>query len=79
MQNRLEKKYGERQIARILIINALRGSLQMEEIAALLRYVNGSAEEKNDDIIGEGLLFDYFCNCIAALNLESGGFTAPDP
>lgn len=66
------KKYGERQVARILIINALRDSLQLEQIAGLLRYVNGSAEDQSDDIVGEGLLFDYFCSCTAAVNAETG-------
>lgn len=66
------KKYGERQVARILIINALRDSLQLEQIAGLLQYVNGSAADQSDDIVAEGRLFNYFSSCIAALQVKDG-------
>lgn len=69
----VEKKYQERQLARILIISALKNCLQIEQIAQLLSYVNGSVEDGSDDIIGEALLYDTFCSCIKMLNDEENG------
>ena len=56
-----DKKYFQRQLSRILIINALRDALQLERIVKLLAYLNGSVEDQRDDIIPESRLFDYLC------------------
>lgn len=58
------KKYSERQILRILIINMLRGSMKLEDIAKLMRYVNGDVEDTSDDIIEEVILYDILCRII---------------
>lgn len=55
------KKYSERQIARILLISVLRDCIQIEQIAKLLSYVNGSVDDLSDDIIDEGELFNRLC------------------
>lgn len=55
------KKYNERQIARILLINVLRDSLPLEKIAQLLGAVNGSVDDAADDIIDEGELYNRLC------------------
>ena len=68
----VNKKYGERQLSRILIISALRDSLQLEQIADLLAFVNGSTEDVSDDIVEEARLYDDFCGCVAALNNGEG-------
>jgi DNA-binding transcriptional MerR regulator len=60
----VNKKYFERQISRILIINALRDALSLEQIVKLLAKINGSVEDKSDDIIPEAKLFDCLCNGI---------------
>lgn len=57
----VNKKYAERQISRILIINALRDALSLEQIVGLLARINGSVEDKSDDIIAESKLFDCLC------------------
>jgi len=62
------KKYNEKQVARILIYNALRGSLQLDEIAKLMEYVNGSVPDLSDDIIEEGDLFSYMCQTAQELS-----------
>lgn len=64
------KKYGERQIARILIFSLLRSSLQLESIAKLMGYVNGDVEDKNDDIIGESELYILISKGIKTLEAE---------
>jgi DNA-binding transcriptional MerR regulator len=63
-----DKKYNESQVARILIINALRGCLQLDNIARLMTYVNGVVEDPTDDIVDEGELFS--CLCEAARSPE---------
>ncbi|MBQ9044901.1 MAG: DUF1836 domain-containing protein [Oscillospiraceae bacterium] len=59
------KKYHERQLARILLISALRDSLQIDRIGALMQLVNGDADDESDDIISEPQLYDDLCACIA--------------
>ena len=45
------KKYNIDQVAHILIINMLRGCMQLDRIAFLIRYINGSVDDRADDII----------------------------
>lgn len=59
------KRYGEYQLARILIINMLRTSMQLDNIARLLRFVNGDADNRDDDIIPDSVLYTYLCAVIA--------------
>lgn len=55
------KIYGERHLARILLISALRKGLQIDRIGALLEFVNGDTEDESDDIISEPELYTRFC------------------
>lgn len=61
----INKKYRERQLARILLIAALRDALQIEHIGSLMGMVNGDANDESDDIIAEETLYDYFCSVVA--------------
>lgn len=65
--NAHNKRYGKDQLARILIINMMRDSMQLERIASLLTYVNGRAGDVSDDIIPESLLYDHLCRVIDEL------------
>ena len=58
------KRYGEYQLARIMIINMLRASMQLDNIAYLLRFVNGEADNRSDDIIPDSVLYTHFCEII---------------
>ncbi len=58
------KRYGERQVARIIIINMLKACLQLEQIVDLMTYVNGSVEDDTDDIICDRELFNKLCYII---------------
>lgn len=62
------KKYSQRQIARILIISVLRDCIQLDKIAHLMRYVNGSVDDVSDDIIDEGELFNRLCGVLFELD-----------
>ncbi|MDR2605677.1 MAG: DUF1836 domain-containing protein, partial [Oscillospiraceae bacterium] len=65
-----DKKYTEGQVARILIFNALRGCMQLDNIAKLLKYINGIPMDITDDIIEEGDLFNYLCACVRAVGYD---------
>lgn len=58
------KKYSEKQVLRILIINMLRGAMKLDDIARLMSYVNGDVEDTSDDIIADMLLYDILCRII---------------
>lgn len=61
------KRYSKNQLSRILIINMMRDSMQLDRIAGLLTYVNGRANDVTDDIIPESELYDYLCRIIDKL------------
>lgn len=58
------KRYGEEQVVRIILINMMRGSMQLEQIAYLLAYINGSVEDRSDDILPDRELFNILCSII---------------
>ena len=67
----VEKKYFERQLARILLISALRDSMRIEQIGALMARVNGDANSESDDIITEEALYDHLCELIRRRDEEA--------
>lgn len=68
--NARSKRYDKNQLARILIINMMRDSMQLDRITRVLTYVNGRAEDESDDIIPESELYDYLCRIIDHLVKE---------
>lgn len=73
--NPIFKKYRERHLARILLISALRESMQIDRVGALLRYINGDTDDESDDIITEEALYDLFCEITEQLEQH---YPAPD-
>lgn len=65
----IEKKYQNQQLARILIINALKDSLQLEQIINLLGVLNGQVNDFSDDKINEFELYNYFCGVVKNINI----------
>ena len=61
------KKYRERHIARILLISSLRDCMQIDRIGALMTYINGNADDEQDDIISDVALYDVFERIIGAV------------
>ncbi len=61
------KRYNKNQLSRILIINMMRDSMQLDRISGLLTYVNGKADDTSDDIISESELYDCLCRIIDQL------------
>ena len=72
VENSVSKKYNINQVAHILIINMLRGCLQLEKIAFLIQYINGSVSDRSDDIIPDSQLYDYICRILDGLTAKQG-------
>jgi DNA polymerase III alpha subunit len=58
------KKYGEKQVARILLINVLRGTMKLEDIARLMTYINGDVDDQSDDILHDKQLYNLMCSLL---------------
>ncbi len=58
------KKYGERSVVRILLINILKSALKLEDIARLMEYVNGEVMNTEDDILHDTPLYNLLCSLI---------------
>ena len=65
------KRYHENHLARIIILNMLRSSFQLEKIAVILRYINGSADDRADDIIPDSALYTHLCVIIDRVLAEN--------
>ncbi len=59
--NPKNRMYNRDQLARILIINMMRDTMQLCDISFLLTYVNGNPNTVEDDIICESRLYGYIC------------------
>lgn len=70
------KRYSRRQFARIVLINMLKDSMQLDKICALLSYVNGELDDESDDLIDDFQLYLYMIR-LAAL-VERQHPTGPD-
>ena len=55
-----KKRYTQRQLCRILIINMLRAALPLEQICGLLEYINGHLDDESDDLIDDSQLYFLF-------------------
>ena len=75
VSNPVGKRYGELHVARILLINLLRPAMKLESIAALLRYVNGSVDDRTDDIIPETQLYSLLCSVLTRLEPQDSIIT----
>ena len=70
------KRYGEQHLARVFLINSLRGALQLESIIELLHYVNGNLNDTADDILSDRALYDLFCQVLERCKLGESLETA---
>lgn len=59
------KKYTRRQLSRILLINMLKDSVQMERICQLLSCINNRLDDESDDVIDDSRLYGYLVRLIA--------------
>ena len=71
----VHKLYSRNQFCRIVTINMLRESMQIETITKLLSFINGSLTDESDDIVNDSDLYNYFVNLLAMM---SGHFPDED-
>lgn len=62
------KYYTKEHLARILLINMMRDTMQLARIAQVLAYINGRVGDAADDIIPESVLYDYVCRAVDMLS-----------
>lgn len=53
------RRYNKDQFCRLALINMLRGCLRLDQVTALLSYLNGSLAKESDDIIDDSALYVY--------------------
>lgn len=54
-----DRRYNKDQFCRLALINMLRGCLRLDQVTALLSYLNGSLAKESDDIIPDSALYIY--------------------
>lgn len=59
------KRYDMEQVCRILNMNMLKGTLQLEQICSLMTYINGSMEDESDDLVDDTILYFMFVRLAA--------------
>lgn len=62
-----KRTYSKNQFARIVIINMLRESLQLDKICSLIGYINGSLSDESDDLIGDAELYHMYVDMVAGM------------
>ena len=76
--NPTKKTYDKEQLARILIINMMRDTMQLSRVIFLLTYVNG--EDERDRIVTESQFYDYICQTLERVaSPDSAGLNDLEP
>ena len=61
------KMYDRNQFCRIVTINMLRESMQIDKITQLLSYINGHLDDSSDDLVDDSELYNYYVNLLAMM------------
>ena len=64
----VHKKYHEKHVARILLINSLKEAMRIDEIGRLMILVNGDVEDESDDLLSEADLYSLFSKVVYKLD-----------
>ena len=62
----VKRTYSRQQFARIIIINMLRETLQIERICNLIRVIGKGTEDETDDLIGDEELYHRYVDMLSA-------------
>ena len=60
-----KRVYSRQQFARIIIINMLRESLQIEKICRLIELIDGDINTTSDDLISDNILYHMYVDMLA--------------
>ena len=63
----VKRQYTRDQFARIVTINMLKESLQLERICKLLSVINGVLDDDSDDLISDSELYHHYVDLVALL------------
>lgn len=66
----VKKLYSKQQFARVIIINMLRETLQIDAICNLISVIGGDVEDTTDDLIGDDELYHRYVDMIAEENID---------
>ena len=61
----VKRQYSKDQFARIVTINMLKESLQLDKICGLLSYINGALNDDSDNLISDSELYHKYVDLIA--------------
>ena len=64
----INRQYTKSQFARIVNINMLKESLQLESICSLLSYINGDLKDQSDDLIDDSELYHRYVDMLAEID-----------
>lgn len=70
----VKRMYSRDQFARIVIINMLRDSLQIDKICSIIEIISGDPKDKSDDLISDSELYHRYVDM-----LSDGGVSITDP
>ena len=65
-----KRMYTKDQFARIVIINMLRETLQIEKICDLVKIIGGVLDDPNDDMISDSELYHRYVDMVAKIGTE---------
>ena len=66
------KRYDMEQVCRIINMNMLKGTLQLDQVCSLMTYINGALADESDDLVDDTRLYFMFVR-LAARAREVGG------
>ena len=66
----VKRLYSKKQFARIVIINMLRESLQIEKICELVKIIAGRPGDESDDLISDDELYHRYVDMLAEENVN---------
>ena len=68
----VKRVYSKEQFARIVIINMLRESLQIDRICGLIHIIGGVLEDTTDDLISDDELYHIYVDMLADESINVG-------
>ncbi|MDL2287184.1 DUF1836 domain-containing protein [Eubacteriales bacterium OttesenSCG-928-G02] len=74
----IKKQYSKRQFCRIILINLLKETIQIDQVLKLLSYVNGNLADESDDLIDDSALYNYYVNMINGIEKNENPQNAVD-
>ena len=72
------KRYTMEQVCRLININIMKGTMPLEQVIRLMRYLNGDLTSEDDDLVDDTMLFFFFVRLAARARYIGGSKTWDD-